>query len=204
MKKMGILLTGLVLSLTVALFVFLGVSFWAGATGRSIMPVFGQSAEMVVSPGAVLREENSYLCGDVELVFQGQAPAEIVGKDIKGLRAKYIEKEGWSVSMENEKAVVLKKSVEAFCGDHSRYRHLGLYRERLAIFQGPLGYDWMLLRVEEKKRMDQLPGYMQEKLKKAQEFSKLTPEEKTALRADLEFTDENLLNSVLENLDEAM
>lgn len=197
-----VFVTGVVLIVTVAIVVFLGVGSLAGKLGRPVLPVFGQGAVETVSPGAVLREENSYICGDSELVFQGPAPADMVGKKDSELRARYPAKDGWSLAVQNGRLVVLRKSVDGFCGEHSHYRHLGIYRDRLAVYQGPLGFDQRLLRVEDNKTLDLLPPFLLEKLKRAQEYGKLSPDEKEALRADLEFSDENLLNSYLENLDE--
>ncbi|MFZ5643135.1 MAG: hypothetical protein ACOY46_06065 [Bacillota bacterium] len=202
MTRVRVLITGAAICMTVALSVFLGAAFMSGILGRPILPVFGQGAVNTVSPGAVLREENCYICGDVELVFQGPASGDIVGKSAKDLRGKYSEKEGWSVGLDSDRLVVLRRSIDGFCGEHSNYRHLGIHRDRLAVYQGPLGYDQRLLRVEENKKLDQLPPSLREKMKKARDYNTLSPEERDVLRAHLEFTDERLLNSALENLDE--
>lgn len=202
LKRIKWLITAAALTIAVALAVFLGSGFVAGPLARPIFPVFGQEASGVVSPGAVLKEENCYLCGDVELVYQAPVPADMLGKDLKSLRARYPEKSGWSVEMKNGKLVVLRKNIEGFCGQHSLYRHLGIHRDRLAVYQGPLGFSHRLLRVEEKKRVEDLPAPLKEKLIRAQEFDRLSPEERSSLRADLEFVDETALNSALENLDE--
>lgn len=202
LKKVRWLITAAAVTVFVALAVFLGVGVMAGPLAKPILPVFGQSASGVVSPGAILKEENCFLCGDVELVYQAPAPADMLGKDLKSLRGKYPEKDGWSVEMAGEKLVVLRKNIDGFCGQHSLYRHLGIHRDRLAVYQGPLGFSQRLLRVEEKKKMESLPRSLREKLQKAQEFDRLPAEEKSSLRSDLEFVDEAALNSALENLDE--
>jgi hypothetical protein len=204
MKMVRVFLAGALITVSVAAAVFMGAGFMAAKLGKPVLPVFGQSRPEVVAPGAVLKEEYSYLCGDVELIFQGPVPAAMMGKNAEEIKKNYPEKEGWSVGVEGGKLVVLRKSVEGFCGEHSRYRHLGIYRDRLAVYQGPLGYDQRLLRVEEQKKLDQLPGPLREKLIKAREYTSLPAGEKEALRAELEFADENFLNSVLENLDESV
>ncbi len=195
-------ITAAAITLTVALAVFLITGLMAGPLAGPLFSVFGQGKAGVVAPGATLKEENCYLCGDVELVYQAPAPAEMLGKGLEDLRRKYPEKDGWSVEIKNERLVVLRKNVDGFCGQHSLYRHLGIYRDRLAVYQGPLGFDQRLLRVEEKKKVENLPRTLREKLQKSREFNRLPAEEKSSLRSDLEFIDETALNSVLENLDE--
>jgi len=204
MKMVRIFLAGVIITAAVASAVFMGTGFLAGKLGKPVLPVFGQGRAEAVAPGAVLKEENCYLCGDVELVFQGPAPGDMIGKNAGQISQRYPEKEGWSLSVEDGRLIILRKSVDGFCGEHTRSRHLGAHRERLAIYQGPLGFDQRLLRVEENKRLDQLPQTLQEKLVRAGEYKSLSPEERESLRGDLEFADENFLNSVLENLDEAV
>lgn len=200
--RISYFVTGTLLALAVAVAVFLGAVFIAGPAVWPLLPVFGDVGGKAVAPGAVMKKENSYLCGDVELFFQGQAPAGIVGRSLKDLRGKYPESEGWSVDLKNEKLLVLRKKVDDFCSLHSQYRHLGAQNGRLAVYQGPLGFDRKLLRVEESKRIEILPRSLAEKLEKAGNFDGLPPEEKSALRRELEFIDEASLNSALENLDE--
>lgn len=202
LKKIRLFITGFLLTIAVALAVFLGAGLLTGPTARPVLSLFGQAGAQEISPGAIIRKENCYLCGDVELVYQGPAPADILGSDLRGLRGKYPEKDGWTVEIKNEKLVVLRKSIDGFCGDHSLYRHLGMYGDSLAVYQGPLGFDQRLLRVEGRKKVGDLPPPLMEKLRKAADYHRLTAEEKAALRTELEFIDEAALNSALENLDE--
>lgn len=202
LKKIRRLFTAAAVTLFVAMAVFLGAGYFAGPLAKPLFPVFGQNTPGVVSPGAILKEENCYLCGDVELIYQAPAPADILGRDLKSLRAKYPEKDGWSVEMNSDRLVVLRKNIDGFCGQHSLYRHLGIHRERLAVYQGPLGFNQRLLRVEEKKKVEDLPRSLREKLLKAREFDRLSAEERSVLRSDLEFAEETALNSAMENLDE--
>lgn len=198
-KKMRWTITAVILIVIVAMTVFWGAGLVAGPKVKPILPVWGNDPESI-QPRAVLREENIYLCGETELVYQGPVPADMVGRNLLELRKKYMEKDGWSVSIKND-TVVLSKSVNDFCGQHSLYRHLGIYRDRLAVYQGPLGFNHKLLRVENQK-VESLPLELRDKLKKAMEYNSLTTEERLALERDLQFVDETVLNSVLENLDE--
>lgn len=201
-RKIRWFITAVALTGAVALAVFLGAGLLAGPVAGTVFPVFGQDTARVAAPGAILKEENCYLCGDVELVYQAPAPADMLGKDLRELRRKYPEKGGWSVEIKSEKLVVLRKNIDGFCGEHSLYRHLGIHRERLAVYQGPLGFNQRLLRVEENKKVENLPPTLREKLYKARDYDRLPAGDKTSLRSELEFIDENALNSALENLDE--
>jgi len=191
---------GLVMMLAVAAAVFLGAGLFLGPMAQPVLPVFGQS-DKGVQPGAVLRKENVFICGDVEIVQQDQAPRDMFGNSLADLRKKYPESAGWTVEMPNNKSVVLRKKNDCFCGRHSLYRHFGIYNGKLAVYQGPLGYNQKLLRVEERKSIDSLPPDMKDKLLKAAEYGRLSSSEKASL-SELEFSDENALNSYLENLDE--
>lgn len=195
-------ITAVILIVIVAMTVFLGAGLVAGPKAKPILPVWGSDPKSI-HPGAVLREENIYLCGETELVYQGPVPAEMIGRNLLELRKKYMEKDGWTVNIKNENTVVLSKSVNDFCGQHSLYRHLGIYRDSLAVYQGPLGFNHKLLRVENKK-LETLPLGLRDKLQKALEYNSLTAEERLALERDLQFVDETVLNSVLENLDEVI
>lgn len=201
-KRIWFFITGIIVTVAVALAVFLASGLMAGPLVKPVLSVLGHDGPKALAPGAVLKEENHYLCGDVELVYQGQAPADMLGRDLRALSDRYPENAGWTVEMDNEKLVVLRKKVDGFCGEHSLYRHLGIYRDRLAVYQGPLGFNQRLLRVESNKKAEELPPDLRKKLQKAAGYHSLPADEKSALRAELEFIDENALNSSLENLDE--
>ncbi len=188
------------LTIAVALAVFIGLGL---ATAPITMPFLPLSKEVaVVAPGAIIREENSFICGDTELVYQAPASADIIGKGLKGIYAKYPQEQGWNVEIKNDNMVVITKSIDSFCGQHSLYRHLGIYKDRLAIYQGPLGFEQRVMRVEDNKKVENLPSTLREKLYKSKNYKQLPPEEQKNLRSELEFSNEATLNSFLENLDE--
>ncbi|MFZ5596171.1 MAG: hypothetical protein ACOY31_04070 [Bacillota bacterium] len=203
MAKIRWFITGLFIIFVAAGAAFAGLSLLVGPEARPAIPVFGQGERLSVSPGAVLKKENCYLCGDVELIFQGVAPGNMLGKDLKGLQEDYPESDGWTVELKDPKLVVLRKTINDFCGRHSLYRHLGVKNGRLAVYQGPLGFDQKLLRVEENIIVRELPQALRQNLEKAANFNNLPPGERAALINDLEFVDQNVLNSTLENLDES-
>ncbi len=198
LKRLRWLIAAGLLTMAVASIVFIGLGLTTGVMSYS--PVSVKMAS--VSPGTVIREENSYICGDTEVVYQAPAPVDIVRKGIDGINSMYPEEQGWDIEIKNEKLIVVRKNIDGFCGQHSLYRHLGIHRDRLAIYQGPMGFDHRILRVEDNKLVENLPESLREKLYQAREFKHLSAEEKSKLRAELEYSDETLLNSFLENLDE--
>jgi hypothetical protein len=148
----------------------------------------------------VVREEYAYLCGDVQVVFLGRAPKELVGFNRSGLEQKYSAQDGWTIEMTPD-TLVLKKTCLEFCSKHAKYRHLGISEGCLAVFEGPLGNNQRLLRVE-KIPLENLPAEYQVKLEQVMNFSRQSPENQAALREELEFAGESSLNAFLENLDE--
>lgn len=199
-KKLRWFIVAPLLTIAVALIVYMGVGLVTSPIAMPLLPVSSKVA--VISSGAILREENHYICGDTELVYQAPASTDFVGKGLKEIYSKYPQAQGWNVEIKNDHMVIISKNVDSFCGQHSLYRHLGIYKDRLAIYQGPLGFDQRILRVEENKNIDTLPGPLREKLFKSKNYKQLPPEEKNSLRSELEFSNEITLNSFLENLDE--
>lgn len=140
-------------------------------------------------------------CGDSELYSRGQAEKELVGLDLNRLRMMYPVADGWDVTFDQGE-VTITKTIEGLCGLHREYRHLGIHEGRLAVYQGPLGIDEVLLRVEKGIALNQLPDDWRSRLEKAARFDMLDAEEKLELQETIEFQDEYALNMVLENFDE--
>lgn len=154
-----------------------------------------------VRAGAPVQEEREYLCGDVQVVFLGRAPADMVGLDRAALERRYPASRGWSVETQGS-LLVLKQRVNDFCPEHRNYRHLGTARGALAVYEGPLGCNQKLLRVEDKMPLSALPPDFQVKLEQAMDFNRQDVETQAVLRSELEFADEQALNAMLDNLDE--
>lgn len=165
----------------------------------SLLPV---NDRPVIQSGAVLREQVEYLCGDSEIVYQGPMPRSALGLEREQLSKKYPVEDGWLISFQDPSLVVVNQPKEEFCPGHRMYRHLGIYEGKVAVFEGPLGYDSRMLRVEENLPVGILPPTLQVKLKQAVNFQMQPPETRIVLQKELEFADENALNVMLENLDE--
>jgi len=78
---------------------------------------------------------------------------------------------------------------------------LGIAEDRLAIYQGPLGCDKELLKIEN-IMVENLPVDFQSKLEQAMAFEKQETGIQEQLRKELEFPSESSLQAGLENLDE--
>ncbi|MGB9847320.1 MAG: BofC C-terminal domain-containing protein, partial [Desulfotomaculales bacterium] len=89
-----------------------------------------------------------------------------------------------------------------FCPEHKNFRHLGISEGFLAVFEGPLGNNQKLLRVEKNIPVSSLSPDFQTRLEQAMDFGRQLPEIQVQLRRELEFNGESALNAGLENIDE--
>ena len=152
--------------------------------------------------GAVLREQIEYACGDTEISFQGPVPRSLTGSERELIMKQYPEEQGWQIIFHEPDMVIVTQQIDDLCPGHRKYRHLGISDGMVAVFEGPLGYDQRILRVEEHLPVKILPQALQVKLRQAETFLQKPPETRVILQKELEFTDEQALNAMLENLDE--
>jgi len=160
----------------------------------------GQQASPVVRSNTLLLKYNEYSCGDVELLYRGNAPRELTGLDYNRLKLKYPESQGWKLTFRDNELDITRK-VDGFCGMHKEYRHLGMYEGKLAVFQGPLGYNNVVLSVVNID-LNLLPDDIKDKISRADRFNELPAAEQSELQKAIEFPNETEIYSVLENLDE--
>lgn len=151
---------------------------------------------------AVLREQIEYVCGDTEISFQGPVPRSLTGSELEVLLKKYPVEQGWHMAFHEPDMVTVTRQVDDLCPGHRKYRHLGINNGKVAIFEGPLGYDQRMLRVEEHLPVKILPQALQVKLRQAETFLQQPTETRIILQKELEFNDDHALNVMLENLDE--
>lgn len=164
--------------------------------------VTGEESQPLVGPYTTVKKVREFLaCGDVELYSRGRAEEELVGLDYNRLQMKYPADGGWKITFQNGE-VTITRVIDGYCGLHKEYRHLGLHEGKLAVYQGPLGNNEVLLRVEGSIDVNMLPGDWRTRLEKSADFNNLDPDERLDLQETLEFSDEYALNMVLENFDE--
>ncbi len=206
LKRNKTILVGIVL-LLVVLFGAAGFYWGSGLIslpGHKPTVVFRSAAGFsnpIVSSEAVLIRKREYLCGDLEKVSEDKVPGELVGMDRKALVDKFPVAEGWTVTFTNPEFIVLTVKTDEFCPFHCQYRHLGLYHGLLAVYEGPLGYNGKVLRVE-KIPLELLNPDFRIKLEQAMDFGNQAYPIADKLREELEFDSDEALNAALENLDE--
>lgn len=154
-----------------------------------------------VSPETMLIKDKEYLCGDLEKLSEEIVPVELRGIDRKTLVDRFPPSEGWIVNFNDPKFLTVTEKVNEFCPIHRSYRHLGLYHELLAVYEGPLGFKGKVLRVENIS-VESLNSDFRIKLEQAMDFDKQSRSAVEKLREVLEFSSEEALNAALENLDE--
>ncbi|WP_234702045.1 hypothetical protein [Desulfotomaculum nigrificans] len=191
---------GGVLALILTGAVMMGGQVFANDTRlhMDFLRVIAQQVAPSLAQNTVIKEQNVYICGDIEEM----ARKSIDNDNVKAsdLKAKYTDL-GYTVDIKKGE-VIARRKVDDFCSYHRSLRHLGIYKEKLAVFQGPIGYDQKLLKVEDAIPIQSLSAEFQVKLQQASNFSQMTPETQAQLRSELEFANEDALNAILENLDE--
>ncbi|WP_031516088.1 hypothetical protein [Desulfofalx alkaliphila] len=165
------------------------------------MNVSANGADLVVSDDTVLRIKNIYTCNDEEDLGEEAAVTGLKGMTYEDLQQIFSPEDGWQVTFDSPNELVLGRMIGELCARHQQYRHLGVYQEKLAVFQGPLGVDAVMLQVLQRPVKD-LPPAMREQLEQAKNFTDLPLQTKELLKKELEFENEKKLNAVLENLDE--
>ncbi|MEG6522191.1 hypothetical protein [Desulfotomaculum sp. 1211_IL3151] len=187
----------------IALFI-VGICLDSGGPGGKVnyfssLQVFAQDKKKAFGPETMIREENIFLCGDVEEVARKKVKSLPVN-DEKGLNDLY-GAQGFNLNYGSNE-IVAQRKVDEFCGYHRNFRHLGIHDDKVAIYQGPMGYNQKLLRLEEKMPVQTLSAEYQVKLQQVMDFFQMTPETQAMLRYEFEFQNEDALNAILENLDE--
>ncbi|WP_156896705.1 BofC C-terminal domain-containing protein [Desulfovirgula thermocuniculi] len=149
-----------------------------------------------IRPGALyVQEEREYLCGDVQVSLAGRVDGRAA------LLKRYPASAGWELE-ERGGTVMARQRIEDFCPEHRNYRHLGIHDGYLAVFEGPLGHNEKLLRVERSLPVAQLHPDLQLKLYRAMDFGRQDAETRAVLKTELEFSSEQAASAFLDNLDE--
>lgn len=156
----------------------------------------------IVTEDTVVYKQNIYLCGTVENNYNGFETTALIGMSHGELLKMFAIEDGWQVQFPSSAELILAKRVNEFCPIHRNYRHLGIYQDTLAVFQGPLGINTKLEQVIKSRPLTELPQSLQLKLHQAMIFYSMTAEVQAQLKQELEFSNEEKMNAVLENIDE--
>lgn len=183
---------GLIMALGVAIFIYAGLCYlFPEPLRKPGLAVFSPSRQAAL----YLQEEKEYLCGDVQVSL-----IDCAG-DQSAIIKRYPSSEGWSVE-EKGSTIIARQRINDFCPEHKNYRHLGVHEGFLAVFEGPLGHNERLLRVEKGIPLVHLHPDLQLKLHKAMDYERQDAETKAILKAELEFSSEQAASAFLDNLDE--
>ncbi|MDD4767852.1 MAG: hypothetical protein PHF87_09815 [Desulfotomaculaceae bacterium] len=164
------------------------------------MPVLNLFKSRITMETKVYKEKE-YLCGDLEKISEEYASGELLHMDKKALLEKFPAAEGWTVVFANPGLLSLTLKAEEFCPVHRKFRHIGIYHGLVAVYEGPLGYNDKVLRVENIMVESLNPDY-RIKLEQAMDLQKQSDIAAEMLRAELEFSSDETLNAALENMDE--
>lgn len=199
------ILTGVVLLI---LFLSIGAGFlW----GRYINQPDSRPVELVlpgrdlfksrVTPETTLYRGKEYLCGDLEKISEEYATGELLNLDKKALMEKFPASEGWTVNFTNPGLLSLTLKTDEFCTTHRKLRHIGLYHGLVAVYEGPLGHNEKVLRVEN-IMVESLEPDFRIKLEQSMDLENQSHFVAGKLREELEFSSDEALNAALDNIDE--
>ncbi len=159
-----------------------------------------KASKPTIKPDTVIRKEIRYMCGD-RVRTRMPTTSDLVGLDFASIVAQFPPEEGWSIDDTVKNTLVLARLEHRVCPYHQDFRHLGISNGFLAVFEGPLGYDYKVLQ-EEDIEVTGLPPDILEDLNMAMDYSNQTQDTQGRLKQLYEFETEAQLNSVLENFDE--
>ncbi len=199
----------LTVAVIVLLFVFCGTAgfYWSSrfANPPERKPVAVLSTPVFfrpkVSSETLLIKYKEYICGDREKIFEETAPEGLHGMDGETLAERFSEAEGWTVDFKESGHLILITVSDELCSVHRAYRHLGLYHGLVAVYEGPLGFNDKVLRVENIP-VESLNPDFRIKLEQGMDFDRQAYPTAEELRKYLEFDNDKALNAALENLDE--
>lgn len=153
-----------------------------------------------INKNTVIEEEIRYICGD-KVKTKLPTTSQLIGLDFSALVKKYPPEQGWSINDTVNNTLVLAKLDQDLCPFHRGFRHFGLDKEYLAVYEGPLGYNQKVLHRED-ITVGSLPEEMQNDLRRAMDYRNQSPDIQNNLKASYEFANENQLNEAMENFDE--
>jgi hypothetical protein len=153
-----------------------------------------------VTADTVVNWEKIYACKDIEVLRNELASKDMIGLNSDELAAQY-PPDAWKITFHGSNLLTMSEQSEELCSIHKDYRHLGIFQDRLAVYEGPLGYNEKIVRVESINILN-LPEEMQIKLRQAMKYEKQAAPIAEKLRHEFEFKTEDALDAALENIDE--
>lgn len=158
------------------------------------------SKKTIINSDTIINKEESYKCGN--RIKENISNKPWLGKDTSILKKTYPPTEGWDIQGVGQR-IIISKYHNKICPFHQK-RHFGLYQNKLAIYEGPLGNNEKVIEVESNVDIANLPVEYLENLKEAMKITDINANISKDLRDELEFANESELEEALQNLDEYM
>lgn len=139
-------------------------------------------APVVTTDTQIIFEQEYRKCRHV-VISKFPNEKDIIGKDIKTIRQEYPPANGYRISWQQD-TLTIHQMVDDWCPEDKAHFRLKEYRGMVAVYSGPPGEDVL-------SRVTRIP-------------MKVLPEQvqKAIRNGEYEFTDQEVLNDALENLDE--
>ncbi|MFZ5640041.1 MAG: BofC C-terminal domain-containing protein [Bacillota bacterium] len=191
-----------------AIIFFLSFATAYGIYGRDWSPGFMSNPEPAakkyvkptVKADTRINKEIRYACGD-RVTTTIPTVSEFIGLDYRGVAKKFPAAEGWVIDDTVPNILTIYRNDPGICPYHKDFRHMGIADGYLAVYEGPLGYNYKVLQRED-IRVSNLPPEMQQLLQAAMDYRSQPADIQAQLKHGMEFETEERLNTMLENFDE--
>lgn len=167
-----------------AILILGGLAYILGAEMGERKPVAQVQVQVPVVTGdtQIIFEQEYRKCRHV-VISRFQNEKDLIGKDIKTIRQEYPPANGYRISWQQD-TLTIHQMVDDWCPEDKAHFRLKEYRGMVAVYSGPPGED-VLERVT-RIPMKVLPAQVQKAIR----------------NGEYEFTDQEVMNDALENLDE--
>lgn len=200
-NKSYLLYTGLAVIFLLSMATVYGIF---GKGGPLYKPLTAEGEAKTVKPvimaDTVIKKEIRYLCGD-RVSTRIPTTSDFIGLEFASLVQKYPPEQGWTIDDSVQNTLIMVRSEQQVCPYHQDFRHLGISDGKLAVYEGPLGYNLKVL-LREEIPVSELPLELQADLNTANDYENQSPDTQGRMKAVYEFETEAQLNSALENFDE--
>lgn len=175
-----------------------GIYGWNWLEGQQ--PAAKKYEKPTVKADTRITKEIRYACGD-RVTTTMPTISDYVGLDYQGVAKKFPVQEGWAIDDTVPNVLTIYREDPTICPYHRDFRHLGIADGYLAVYEGPLGYNYKVLQREDIS-VSALPPEMQQMLQAAMEYRGQPMDTQGQLKQAMEFETEEKIGNALENFDE--
>lgn len=173
---------------------------WSPGLMSSQQPAAKKYENPTVRTDTRINKEIRYACGD-RVTTTIPTVSDFVGLDYQGVAKRFPVEEGWAIDDTVSNILTVYRLDPSICPYHRDFRHVGIADGYLAVYEGPLGYNYKVLQ-RENIPVSSLPPEMQQTLQAAMDYRNQPVDTQGQLKQGLEFETEEKLNTMLENFDE--